>query len=331
MKDRTWAGINSQKGSKLELFTDDELDKIHRSTMKVLRDPGIRVETERARNVFREAGCEVDGKIVKIPEHLVNDALSKAPSSFNLPARDEDKDVMQEAGPDVNCTTFGTGVSTLEIDDNGNFNIRDSKQKDIEDQAKLADYLDSIDYYSLTVAARDLPSDAEIDVHEFLTSIKNTSKHFHHIDPVAENVEYYWEMVKAYYGGDEEMARERPIFSMLLCPTSPLQLGENGLKVIEKGAKLGIPVNVLSMAMAGASGNMNLASTLVTHNAEVLAGIVLSQIFKPGAPVWYGSSTTMFDVKKGTAPVGAPELGMISASVAKLGQYYDLPTFVAGI
>jgi trimethylamine--corrinoid protein Co-methyltransferase len=84
------------------------------------------------------------------------------------------------------------------------------------------------------------------------------------------------------------------------------------------------------MAMAGGSSPVHLAGTLVTHNAEVLSGIVLAQLVKPGAPVWYGSSTTTFDLKKGTAPVGSPELGLISAAVAKLGQYYGLPTFVAG-
>jgi trimethylamine--corrinoid protein Co-methyltransferase len=84
------------------------------------------------------------------------------------------------------------------------------------------------------------------------------------------------------------------------------------------------------MAMSGGSSPVYLAGTLVTHNAEVLAGITLAQLTVPGAKVWYGSSTTTFDLKKGTAPVGSPELGLISASVAKLAQFYGLPAFVAG-
>ncbi len=168
------------------------------------------------------------------------------------------------------------------------------------------------------------------DVHETLTPLMNTSKHFHHIDPVGEHVEYYRDIVKAYYGGDEEEARKKPIFSMLLCPTSPLELSVNACQVIMKGARFGIPVNVLSMAMSGGSSPVHLAGTLVTHNAEVLSGIVLAQLTQPGASVWYGSSTTTFDLKKGTAPVGSPELGLISAAVAKLGQKYGLPTYVAG-
>lgn len=85
------------------------------------------------------------------------------------------------------------------------------------------------------------------------------------------------------------------------------------------------------MAMAGGSSPVFLAGTLVTHNAEILSGIVLSQLAKPGAKIMYGSSTTTFDLKRGTAPVGSPELGLISAAVAKMGQYYGLPVFTAGM
>lgn len=84
------------------------------------------------------------------------------------------------------------------------------------------------------------------------------------------------------------------------------------------------------MAMAGGSSPVTLGGTLVTHNAEVLSGVILSQLTRKGAPVIYGSSTTMMDLRTTTAPVGAPELGMINAAVAALAQYYLLPSWVAG-
>ena len=114
------------------------------------------------------------------------------------------------------------------------------------------------------------------------------------------------------------------------CPTSPLEIGTNFCQVIIQAARYNMPCNVLSMAMSGGSSPVQLAGTIVTHNAEVLAGIVLSQLTVPGAPVWYGSSTTAFDLRKGTAPVGAPEIGLISAAVVEMGEYYNLPTYVAG-
>ena len=84
------------------------------------------------------------------------------------------------------------------------------------------------------------------------------------------------------------------------------------------------------MAMAGGSSPATLAGTLVTHNAEVLGGIVLSQLTCKGAPVIYGSSTTAMDLRNANATVGTPECALISAAVARLARYYSLPSFVAG-
>ena len=124
--------------------------------------------------------------------------------------------------------------------------------------------------------------------------------------------------------------KKRPVCSILICPVSPMQLSPECCEVIVESARLGIPCNVLSEALSGGTAPVTNAGTLLTHNAEVLGGITLSQLTKKGAPVIYGSSTTMLDLTYVNAPVGAPELGMISAAVAKLAQYYNLPSYVAG-
>ena len=319
-------------GVKLELFSSEDLRALHYATMDVFMNPGIQVSDADARNVFKKAGCQVDEKtnVVKIPEYVVNRALQDCPSRFALYGRYPKKKVVQEHKGKVHWTCFGTGVKMCNYKAPGKYETVDSTEADVAATAKLVDWAENIDYYSLAVSARDWAGKGMQDVHETLTPLMNTSKHFHHIDPVGEHVEYYRDIVQAYYGGDDEEFRKKPLFSMLVCPTSPLELSSNACQVIMKGAKFGMPVNVLSMAMAGGSSPVHLAGTLVTHNAEVLSGIVLAQLTQPGAPVWYGSSTTTFDLKKGTAPVGSPELSLISSAVAKMGQYYGLPTYVAG-
>jgi trimethylamine--corrinoid protein Co-methyltransferase len=82
--------------------------------------------------------------------------------------------------------------------------------------------------------------------------------------------------------------------------------------------------------MAGGTSPVTLAGTLVTHNAEVLSGIVLAQLTNKGTPNMYGSSTTIMDLRLASATIGCPELGMISAAVCKLAQYYKIPSYVAG-
>jgi trimethylamine--corrinoid protein Co-methyltransferase len=89
-------------------------------------------------------------------------------------------------------------------------------------------------------------------------------------------------------------------------------------------------VNLLSQALSGATAPITTAGTLVIHNAEVLAGITLNQLTRRGAPVMYGSSTCPMDLKKSTATVGSPECGMISASVAQIAQFYQIPSWAAG-
>ncbi len=101
--------------------------------------------------------------------------------------------------------------------------------------------------------------------------------------------------------------------------------------MIIETARWGLPCNVLSMAMAGGSSPVTLAGTMVTHNAEVLAGITLSQLSERGSPVIYGSSTTAMDLRLAAASVGTPELAMISAAVAQMARRYLLPSFVAGL
>lgn len=332
MKEHYYPGQRPLEGVELNLFSEEDLRLIHYATMQVFQNPGIQVSDAEARDIFRNAGCEVDDKaqVVKIPEYLVRRALMDAPSRFVLWGRDKKNNTPQEHLGKVNWTCFGTGVKMCNYEGPGKYKTVDSVEEDVATTAKLCDWADNIDYYSLAVSARDWAGKGAQDVHETFTPIMNTSKHYHHIDPVGEHVDYYKQMIDAYYGGDDEEARKKPILSMLLCPTSPLELSVNACQVIIKGARYGIPVNVLSMAMSGGSSPVFRAGTLVTHNAEVLAGIVLAQLTVPGTPVWYGSSTTTFDLKRGTAPVGAPELGLISAAVGKLAQYYGLPSFVAG-
>ena len=333
MKNIQYPGKIGMNGIKMNLFTHDDCVSIDLATRDVLWNYGVQVSDDECIKIFEDAGCIVDyeTKMVRIPDFLLNKALASAPKTFYLYGRDDNHTVEQQWNGRVHYTCFGTGIQVCNYLGDGKYETRDSNSDDLAQIAKLCDWADGISYFSLPVSARDWAGKGAEDVHEMYISIANTVKHFHHIDPVAEHVKYYWEMLKAYYGGDAEKARDRPLMSMLVCPTSPLELSHNAAQVIKQGAEYGIPVNVLSMAMAGGSSSVHLAGTLVTHNAEILSGIILAQIVKPGAPVYYGSSTTIFDLKHGTAPVGAPELALISAAVGELGRYYGLPVFTAGM
>jgi trimethylamine--corrinoid protein Co-methyltransferase len=97
-----------------------------------------------------------------------------------------------------------------------------------------------------------------------------------------------------------------------------------------EAAKNGMGLNVVGMALAGGSGPVHLAGTLVIQNCEILSSLVLNQLTGKGSQFVYGCSTCPMDLRMATATVGSPETGMISAAVARLARYYSLPCFVAG-
>ena len=136
-------------------------------------------------------------------------------------------------------------------------------------------------------------------------------------------------MAAAIQGGYDKL-RERPIVAMGACPNSPLEINENETSIIILSARHGLPIDILSMGLCGATTPATIAGTLVCTNAEILGGIVLAQIVNPGNKILYGSSTTIMDMKTAQSPVGAPEHAMCSAAVGQLGHYYGIPTNVGG-
>ncbi|MBR1452596.1 MAG: trimethylamine methyltransferase family protein, partial [Candidatus Methanomethylophilaceae archaeon] len=204
-----YPGRTKNHGLKLELFSEDDIREIDYATRDVLENYGVQVSDEEGLQIFADAGCEVnfETKMVKIPSKLINQALMTAPKKFYLYGRDDEHTVeMTHSGP-VFYTNFGTGIQMCDYLGDNKYKTRDSNEEDLANTAKIVDALPNLAVYSLAVSARDWAGKGAEDVHEMITSIKNTSKHFHHIDPVADNVEFYWEILKAYYGGDEKMAR----------------------------------------------------------------------------------------------------------------------------
>jgi trimethylamine--corrinoid protein Co-methyltransferase len=320
------AGKKSFGGFSLNTFTDDECYEIHLATLEVLGHTGIFVEDEEAISVFGDNGADVDRekKVVKIPPYMVEDAVRAAPPKVFLAGRNPDRDFVME-NTRVGFTNFGEGIKIVDPESG---EIRETLKKDVAETARVIDALTHIDVYLRAVGAHDVPQ-AVAPLHNAEAFFPNTTKHCF-IGPInGFNVKRLVEMAAAIVGGKDRLAR-RPILSFNTCPVSPLKLVRDCCEIIMEGARAGLAVNILSMAMAGGSTPVNMAGTLVDHNAEVLSGIVLNQLVKKGASVIYGSSTTAMDLRFGLAVVGTPECGMINAAVARLGNYYGLPTWVAG-
>ena len=326
MRRNIHAGKSLNSGIGMPFFSNDELEEIHLATLEVLENTGIYVEDLKAFTLFEDAGAvaDPDKRIIKLLPFMVEEAIASAPSKLFLAGRNPKNDVILETNR-VGFTTFGEGIK---IKDPYTGELRATTKKDVANTALLADAMSEIDVYERAVGAHEVPQSVG-QLHNAEAAFNNTSKHVF-IGPFdGYQLNKIVEMAAAISGGKERLLK-RPLVTFITCPVSPLQLGSDTCEVIMGAARSGMAVNILSMAMAGASSPVTLAGTLVNHNAEVLSGIVLSQLTRKGARVIYGSSTTSMDLRLASASVGSPECAMISGAVARLARYYALPSFVAG-
>ncbi len=326
MNRELFAGHHKNLGIGMQLFSDDDLYLLHGATLDILQNTGIKVIAKDAQEVYIGLGARFDPKkqIVYITPNMVEDALRAAPSAVLLCGRDPKNDVFLY-GKKVTFTNFGEGIKVV---DPKTRIPKESTKKDVADATRLCDAMENIAVYERALGADEVPPQVQ-SVHNAEAIFHHTTKHAFVGAGCGRNIKAIIKMAAAIQGGADNL-RKRPIYSPLCCPNSPLSLNPDTTEVIIEAARAGIPMNVLSMALSGGTGPVTLAGTLVVHNAEVLAGLVLAQAINPGNPFIYGSSTTMMDLRLTTAGVGAPELGMISAAVAKMAQFYHLPSWVAG-
>lgn len=305
-------------------LTEDELYMLHAASLDVLMEVGVKVESEEARALFAEGGCIVEGEIVKIPAHIVEESIRTAPSVVLLAGRNPKDDYVIKQKK-VSFINFGEGVNVI---DPYTKEYRRSVKADLERNTRVIDALNVLPCAYRSVASQDKAGSVQA-LHNMEAMFHNTTKHCFIGPDGKSNIEKIIDMA-AFLAGGREALKKRPLVTFNLCPTSPLQLNPTATDALILGARAGIPCNIISMALSGATSSVTLAGTLVTHNAEVLSAVVLSQLAEKGAAVLYASSTSIMDMRHLTTPVGAPELCMISNAVAQLSRYYNLPSFVAG-
>jgi trimethylamine--corrinoid protein Co-methyltransferase len=307
----------------LEVFSKNEIDEIHSASLELLTTVGIKVDAQDARKILKENGAEVNDKtmFVKIPESLLNEKLKTVPDSFKL------------YGPDgsfnfeVNTTstifaTIGTPVKIF--DPSHKRGVRKTVLKDTIKQIRVVDSLKNIHCSHIDVWPNDV-SYITIHVHCIYQWAKNTKKPYGLgcLGRLASND--MMKMASIIVGGEEELIN-KPRFVGFMNPTSPLHLPQIMTNGFEIFAKYKQPTIIAPEALAGASAPVTLAGLLTQTNAEILGSITLSQLYNPGAPVFYGTVSHITDMRTGNSAMGSPETGLITAGIAQLGRYYNIPS-----
>lgn len=311
----------------LKLVTRKQARDIHLSSIEVLESVGMHCPSSKIMEIFRGAGADVDfnAKRIRIPQHLVEESLEKAPREIVFCGRNPKHDILLEDSR-VYFGLGGTPVPYIRDIDSGE--MRRPTKKDVDEATRLGDALPNMKFIMTIAGAFDVPYQVEY-LHEFESLFNNTEKPILYSCPGAFAAKKVLEMAAAIAGGPGDLKR-RPILALYAETVSPLAFSEVNENMIEF-AKAGIPVANGPMPMCGASGPMTLAGTAVQSNAENLAALTLCQLVSPHAPVIYTGWVCIMDPRTSRCAYGSPEFAMgTSIFNAAMGQYYDLPTYGFG-
>jgi trimethylamine--corrinoid protein Co-methyltransferase len=305
---------------KLELLSLDLITRILDEAFQLMMKPGIKVQDAEARNLLAAAGSVVDGEIVHIPEKVVRHALETVPAEFFLYDR-EGKPKVRYGGEAVHFDPGSSGVHVLDPETGAH---KPSETADLVRLVKVAEMLPAYDAQSTAVVCNEAPK-AIGDLYRLYVVLLYSSKPIVTGAFAIETLHTMIEMLAIFTDGRDGLA-SRPQAVFDVCPSPPLIWSDFGAQNLIALARARVPAELISMPLAGAAAPVTLLGSVVQHAAESLSGIAIHQLANPGAPLVWGGAPAIFDMRRGTTPMGAVETAMIDAAYAQVGKSLNLPT-----
>lgn len=307
---------------KLELLDTDSVDQIISEGIALLENPGIRVHNHEALEILANANAKVDfqAQIARIPETLTRQALRTAPHEFTLFDLNGNPAV-HYFGDKIH---FDPGSGGLTIIDSQTERPRLPLTNDFIKFVKLVETLPQVDAQSTAFVCSDVAPEIG-DLYRLYLALNYMNKP---IITGAFRKDTWWtmkEMLSAVAGGDQALAL-KPTAVFDVCPSPPLLWSDTTCQNLIDCARFSIPAQLISMPLAGATAPVTLAGAVVQHTAESLSGVVIHQLAKEAAPVVWGGSPAILDMREGSTPMGAVETWMISAAYVQVGKALGLPT-----
>ena len=304
----------------LELLSTEDLDAIHETSMRVLEQIGVAFPQAEALAVFRQHGAQVDASRVYLTENQVMDALKGVPGHFTLHARNPKRSVTIGGGSLVFAPAYGAPF-LVDVE----AGKRSATLDDYRQLAVLSHALPNQDVSGyLLVEPEGVPS---AHLHMLYAHMIHSDKVFMGSTAGRNGARATFDMARILFGSDWA---ERAVTIGLVNSLSPLGYSAEMLDALLEYAKTRQPVVIAALAMAGSTGPVTLAGLLAMQNAELLAGIVLTQWISPGMPVVFGSTSTNIEMKSGALCIGSPELSQMVAAHAQLARRYGIPSRSGG-
>jgi len=298
----------------LEILTEEQVEAIHRGTLDVLRRTGIRFESEKALKLFEKNGCLVDydNNRVRFPEGLVEECLRKCPSSYHVKARESNNDMIWGGN-----TTYFQPLSGMQNVDLDTWEPRKPTRKEFYDAITVLDSLENvhiIPWYTPWFGFKDIPP--VMAMPEGLAArLRNSSKFIcanYSMDCEVFNIE----LAKAV--GAELRT------SMAAAP--PLTFYSDAVESAYRIVEAGFVLLLVSGSVYGGTSPSTIAGSLITGNAEIIAGMVLAQLIKPGTRVIAQDFSFPQNMRSGSPAFGDIAISLHQAAFNQIWRKYDIPT-----
>ncbi len=313
-------GQNDNGAGRIRKFTDEQVKRLHHASLEILERTGVVLYSQEALNLAQKAGIQVsDGNRVRIPPDKVEWALSVAPKRVDLYDR-HGKPAMQLAGFN---TYYGTGSDCPNVIDHRTGERRPGLLRDIEEATRVCDALPNIDF----LMSFCIPNDVEqrvYDRYQMRAMLMNSGKPILFVTLEFSGTRDALAMAQIVAGGAEEF-RRHPLAALYINVTAPLRHNEEALQKLLFMAERGLPTTYTPVVLRGASGPVTLAGAIALANAGELAGLVLAELKREGAPVILtGGVNDMLDMRFMVDTYAAPEN---RAALLEVAHYYDMPIF----
>lgn len=305
----------------LEMLTPDQMQDLHDTSIRILKELGIRVMGENARDLMRRAGAKVDSDgVVRLDESIVGNALSTVPRQFSLTPGNPARQV-HFGGRDL---VFGLVAGPPFVHDR----IKGRRAGNLEDYRnfiRLARHFNVIHMIGNQVTApQELPANTRhLDTYLANLTLSDLSFHCTAIGR-GRAMDGIRMMAIARGATMEDMARA-PGVTTIISVNSPRLLDDAMGDGLIAMSRHGQPVTITPFTLMGAMTPVSLPAAMAQQNAEALFGVVLTQLVRPGTPVMYGAFTSNVDMRSGAPAFGTPENAKANVIAGQLARRYGLP------
>jgi trimethylamine--corrinoid protein Co-methyltransferase len=303
----------------IKVLTRNQIEKIHSYSLEILSKTGIRIDSLRARRLFAEAlGVSDKDGAVRIPAELVARALKTAPSTVDI--YDRRGNMRFQLGHAQKAQTrFGIGVTNLYYQDPATDAMTAFTRKHMELATRLGSVLSGYDVISTIGIIQDISPELA-DFYGTLEMIANTTKPLVILISEKQCFDISLDLLEHLHGDLSVKPFAIPYFN----PITPLVLNEDTAGKIFSTIERGLPFIYNNYGMSGATSPITAAGNLALLNAELLAGLVFSQLVKEGTPIILGSLPAGFDMRS-MAGHYTPQTLLLNAACAEMMAYYELP------